>query len=224
MSVPSPPQQASTNPPEALTGEPQHHVARQVLHVAWMAVALGIIVELALILFATVHGRQPLANETAADLANKISWSMIVCVSITCGAAAAKHRVTLGGLAGLLAAPAAFLVARALSKAVAEGLNASNSPDAASPLLLASVKGVEYAVLGAAVAWLKGSRGPTLWMYAGVGLAVAFVFGSVMLVVFTHAPVSPKPGVLMARALNELLLPVGCSVVQYFSYVFSQAA
>ena len=75
------------------------------LHVAWLAIVLGLLLQLAQLLvaagFGTVAGPRPLLAETLKT----VSWSLLVCVGVALGRVAAKGRVPLEGVTGLLGAP-----------------------------------------------------------------------------------------------------------------------
>src|SRR5438552_10650886 len=81
---------------------------RMLLHVSWLAVLLGFAIE-GLILLVSGAGHITNAKPVIADLVQKVSWSVIVCMGLAFGKGAAKLlSVPLTGLAGLLAAPTAF--------------------------------------------------------------------------------------------------------------------
>ncbi|HKO85602.1 MAG TPA: hypothetical protein VJ140_13825, partial [Actinomycetota bacterium] len=75
---------------------------------AWLAVLLGLLLQLALLLvaaeFATLAGLRPLL----ADTCRNVSWSVLVCAGIALGRVASKGRLTVEGVTGLLAAPLAL--------------------------------------------------------------------------------------------------------------------
>src|SRR5687767_6544129 len=56
--------------------------------------------------------------------------------------------------------------------------------------------------------------------YGGIGLAVGLVFGAIALYL-----VYPQPmPLLVAREINEIVFPIGCSIVIYASDVFGRRA
>ena len=74
---------------------------------------------------------------------------MLVCSALAIGNVVAKVHIRLLGLIGLLAAPAAFAVAKAEQRSLSQGISAAGSV----PTEMAIVKGVEYAMFGALIAW-----------------------------------------------------------------------
>ncbi|HEY9421862.1 MAG TPA: hypothetical protein VIW92_10655, partial [Thermoanaerobaculia bacterium] len=123
---------------------------RKVLRVAWLSVGLGIVLEIVLLVlaaFTDTGGASP--KPFISDLAQKISWSFIVCIGLALGTTASKARPGVMGLLGLISAPLAFTVARSVHKGVNEALGLAATAGGASVFLIAALKGVEYAVLGA---------------------------------------------------------------------------
>ncbi len=194
------------------------------LQVAWLAILLGLVIETILLLLTTVLGTIPGIKPVAADLVQKVSWSVIVCVGLAFGKVASKTQPVFMGLAGLFAAPAAFEVARTLHKSVTFALKlAEPGAGFASPLLLACLKGLEYAALGVLLAWIARRSSAGVISHAGVGLIVGLVFGGA--IVSSLYSVTPGP-VPMAKVLpqfvNELIFPVGCSLALFAADVLGK--
>lgn len=189
-----------------------------VLRVVWMSIVLGLSIEGLLLAVAAGYGVLGSLKPFAADLAQKISWSVIVCAGIAIGTVVAKARSVAMGLLGLFAAPSGFYLARALHKGASQALDL---PDAAvmvvpSVLVLALIKATEYGVLGAAVGWFGSRRQGGLWTHLGIGLAVGAVFGGLTIyLVIAGAAQPPTAAVLAARVVNEIVFPVGCALVLY---------
>src|SRR5690242_7542283 len=122
----------STAPPLPASPRPAAPVApaapsaafpwRRMLHVAWMAIVLGLLLELLLVLLALGSGEGGRPQPFLADLGQKISWGFIVCLGIAFGTTASKAREVKMGLLGLISAPLGFTIARALHKALKEAL------------------------------------------------------------------------------------------------------
>lgn len=199
---------------------------KTLLHVAWLAILLGIVLEAVLLLLATGFGTFRSAKPFAADLAQKISWSVIVCVGLAIGAAASKAREVMMGLLGLLAAPLAFYIARSLHKGAMQALSLTGDGSAGpSPLLLAVVKGAEYGCFGAVLGWIQKQSWGGALAHVGMGLAVGVVFGGAILVLILQAaPTPPPPAALIARGVNEVLFPVGCSLILFAAEVLGKKA
>jgi hypothetical protein len=188
-----------------------------VLRAAWLSIALGLAIEVLLLAAAALGGRALGVHPVVAELAGKVTWSVLVCVGIAFGTAAGKARSSVMGLLGLASAPAAFNAARAVHKGLSQGLSAAASMAAGpSPILLALLKSIEYGFLGAAVGWAgRRSRGH-LAAYVGAGAAIGLTLGMLTVLVMIHADARPTPAsTLLARAIDEVLFPIGCSLVLY---------
>jgi hypothetical protein len=93
------------------------------LHVAWLAIAVGISLQILVLVAGTIAGgAAPATVQLVADTAQKTSWSVLVCGALAVGATVSRGSAALTGLAGLLGAPAAFIVARAVQKGVNQAL------------------------------------------------------------------------------------------------------
>ncbi len=197
---------------------------RTILRVAWWSIGLGLALELLLLVLAAytdTAGASP--KPFIADLAQKVSWSFIVCVGLAFGATAAKARAGVMGLLGLLSAPAAFAVARTVHKVAKDALGASATVGAgASPLLLAGLKGIEYAAFGILLAWV-GKRAMGLGAHLGAGLVIGLTFGAAIVAVTVQAAAAPPTAVdLIAKGINEVMFPIGCALVLYGSEAMSK--
>jgi hypothetical protein len=201
--------------------KPAPNLGRTLLHVAWMAILLGLVVEAGVLLVATSYGKALEAKPILADVVQKVSWSLIVCVGLALGRGATRLFAAQGGLvmgiAGLVSAPLAFAVARSLHEGIQEALFIKVfAGGGGSPVLLALIKGLEYGCLGALLPWLAGKPWGRAAAHAGAGLAVGLVFGALMLkVMLADAAAPPTTGALVSRALNEIINPVGCALTLY---------
>src|SRR5215207_8284949 len=127
------------------------------LRVAWLSVLLGLGMEALLLLFAASSGLIPGLGEIVTASVQKISWAVIVCTGIALGTTVSSIiRAPLMGILGFLAAPAAFHVARTLHQGTKEALEITRNVASVgtSVFVLALIKGIEYACLGAAVGWV----------------------------------------------------------------------
>ncbi len=187
----------------------------RLLRVAWMGVLLGLAIELLVLLALGLAGKLPPLIAIAADTAQKVTWSTLVCAALA--AAQTLLRVQALGMAaaGLLGAPIALLLARSVHKAVNAALDAAPAAQAATPWVLAGLKGVEYALLGLLLIRLaKRTRGLGAHAAAGAGLGLAF-FG-VLTWLMPLDGIQPQ----LMRAINEVLHPMGCALVIYFGAQF----
>lgn len=217
--------------PEALPPKADKmSLSRTLLHVAWMAILLGLIVETLILIVAASFGSVLAAKPFLADLTQKVSWSVIVCMGLALARGAtrlfaAMAQSALVGLAGLLTAPAAFAIARSLHEGVQEALFIKVfQGGSGSPVLLALIKGVEYGCLGALLVWI----GKQIWgkalAHAGAGLVIGVIFGTILIVVMAWGATSPMSvGSIISRALNEIINPVGCSLTLYSAEILGRA-
>src|SRR5215471_9434363 len=186
------------------------------LRVAWLSILLGLAIEVILLVIATGAGKLPGIQSIAADLTQKISWSMVVCVGLAFGKAASKGQSSWMALAGLVSAPIAFNVARTLHKSISFALKAVEpGAGAAFPFLIVGVKGLEYAALGLLLGWVgkRANANAKVSAYAGVGLLVGIVFGG--LIVGLLAPAEFDLIKALPQIINEVLFPLGCSLALF---------
>ncbi|MBI5611994.1 MAG: hypothetical protein HY942_02830 [Gammaproteobacteria bacterium] len=197
---------------------PAAPLSATVLRVAWLSILLGLAIEGLLLAVAAGYGVLGSLKPFAADLAQKISWSVIVCVGIAFGTVAARARTAAMGLLGLFAAPSGFYLARALHKGAAQALALPDVAAMVAPsvLVLALIKAAEYGVLGMAVGWVGQRQRAGLWTHVLLGLAVGAAFGGLTIyLVIAAAPQQPGAAALAARTINEVIFPIGCALVLY---------
>jgi hypothetical protein len=193
-------------------GEPSK-LRATLTRVAWMSILLGLVIEGLLV--AARLGAFTL-EATAAELVNRVSWSVLVCTGLAIGDALADaSRPLLAGLSGLIATPLAFAVARGLHKGTAEMMQIAQPADPISPWLAAGIRGVEYMCLGLAIFWLKKQPRPTALSYVAVGLLIGLVFGGVLM--FLNPAVTGSLTSMLVWGVNELIFPVGCTLVLFAS-------
>lgn len=206
--------QAIPSPPAA-SRETSPDLIPRLLRVAWLGVLLGLSIELLVLLALGLAGKLPPLLTIAADTAQKVTWSTLVCAALAAAQTLVRAQALGMAAAGLLGAPIALLLARSVHKAVNAALDAAPAAQAATPWVLAGLKGVEYALLGLLLIRLaKRARGLGLHAAAGAGLGLAF-FGALSWLV----PLDGFQPQLM-RAINEILHPTGCALVIYFGAQF----
>jgi hypothetical protein len=165
------------------------------LRVAWLAIALGLLLQLALLLVAAGFGKDISPRPVLAETFKTVSWSLLVCVGVALGRVAAKGRVPLEGVTGLLAAPLALTAANAVQKGVAEAVDAAGVPAGPAPLWVLALKAVEYGCLGLALEWVGRRAWHSALGHLAVGLLTGVVFGGVFLTVVVQSapPHCPPP-------------------------------
>ncbi|HEX8230415.1 MAG TPA: hypothetical protein VF826_14035 [Chloroflexia bacterium] len=180
--------------------------------VAWLAILLGLVVEVLLV--ASRMGALPF-EAAVAELVNRVSWSVIVCVGLALGDTLAEDKPLWLGLSGLATAPLAFTIARGLHKGTSELLEAKAPLESIAPLLAGSIRGLEYMCLGLAIFWLSRRVRASAPVYIGTGLLIGLVFGLVMLAL--NPAVMSSMATMLVWSVNELLFPVGCALVLFAS-------
>ena len=78
-------------------------------------------------------------------------------------------------------------------------------------MVLAVLKGIQYGGLGHGLTWAGKRFGGSATAHVGTGLATGVVFGGVTLALMAPLPTTA----LVVKGLNEVLFPVGCSLVVY---------
>jgi hypothetical protein len=190
------------------------------LRVAWLAILLGLLLQLAVLLVAVGFGTAPSPGPLLAETLKTVSWSLLVCVGVALGRVAAKGRLPLEGITGLLAAPLALTAANTLQKGVAEAVNAAGVPAGPAPVWVLAIKAAEYACLGLALNWVGRRAWHSALGHLAVGLLTGVIFGGLFLaVVVQTAPTPLSTPSLLAKGLNELLFPVGCALVVFIAEV-----
>lgn len=209
-SAPAPPAQAPS-------------VWGQMLRVAWLSISLGLLLELALLLYAILSGHADRPQPFLTDLVQKISWGFIVCVGIAFGTTASRAPEAKAGLLGLVSAPLGFLVASSLHKAFNAALGVTGAVAGVSPFLIGGLKGLQYGLFGAVLAWLGQQTWGRLGAHLGAGLAFGLTFGLTIVLMMEVGAQAPTPPVgLVSRGLNELAFPVGCAAVVYASSILGR--
>jgi hypothetical protein len=190
------------------------------LRVAWLAILLGLLLQLTMLLVAAGLGAATNSWTLLAETLKTVSWSLLVCVGVALGRVVAKGRLPLEGLTGLLAAPLALTAANAVQKGVAEAVNAAGVPAGPAPVWVLAIKAAEYGCLGLALEWVGQRAWHSALGHLAVGLLTGVVFGGVFLaVVVQSAPTLLSTPALLARGLNELLFPVGCALVVFIAEI-----
>jgi hypothetical protein len=186
--------------------------ARVLVRIAWASVLLGLVMEVLILIAALLFGARPGVRAVLADTVQKVAWSTIVCLGLGIGTSAAKNAPPIAGVFGLVAGPIGFVVARALHQGVSQAMGIALAGTAhPSGAVLALLKGVQYGGLGHGLAWIGKRFGGGAGAHLGIGLVIGVVFGGLTLILMSPLP-TPA---LVTRGLNEVLFPVGCSLVVY---------
>jgi hypothetical protein len=204
---------APSAPPTAARPESDRLFDRA-LRVAGWAVALGVALELAHLAVLAFGDQTPAPVRMFAETLGKVTWSVLVCVSISCGLAAGNAWPRTMALLGLLSAPAGFAIARSEHKGVSAALSvAPGSAEPLSPFLLAVIKWIEFGVFGLVVARLTMRASVSLRAHLAAGAAIGLVVAAVVVSLHLRAQPDAGFGVLAGRAVAEILFPTGCAAV-----------
>ncbi len=186
------------------------------LRVAAWSVALGIALEIAQLVLLAFRDVLPDAARVFAETSGKVTWSLLVCVSISCGMVAGKTRPRAMSLLGFLAAPAGFAIARSVHKSVGSALAvAPGAADALSPFLVAALKAVEYGAFGLVVARLTQRPVISLRSHLLTGLAIGVVAAAAFIALVLRAQPTTSTTALAGRGISEVLFPIGCAAIVY---------
>ena len=210
-------EEARSDAPAGRSSAASPNLGVKLLRVAWLAIALGIAMESLLLLLGAGLGRALGLGSIVADLVGNVTWSMFVCCGLAVGTAVAKARVPAMGLLGLLAAPAAFEVSRALHKGTLEAIatTGGGAGEVLSPVLVGVIKGVEYGCLGMAIAWVGQRPWGGAAAHVAVGLLVGLVFGGTIVALTMGSTPPPTAADALSLGVNEVIFPIGCSLVLF---------
>lgn len=217
MTTDTAPDRASTSGASAAPAQTSN-LSLQLFTAAWMSVALGFALEGLTALGAFTLGRHTVLQVFVANVGQKVGWGTLVCVGLAFAKAFKPKDTGAAAWAGILGAPLAFTVARAIHKGLSQALGLDVTSTAPALLvLLTSLKALQYGVLGSTLAKLDERDTATLSSYLRTGAWVALLFGGATLAATAiFGPAAGAPAWL-ARGINELLFPVGCALVLFAS-------
>jgi hypothetical protein len=180
-----------------------------------MSIAFGIALELLLLLVTTLAGKESGIKPFVRDLLQKISWSVFVCVGLAIGTTVTKAlRGLVMGVLGLLAAPLAFTVAKAVHKSVAQALSIDTTAPPFDALTFAILKGLEFGLLGVFVGYWACKTNRPFRNHLLVGTVLGTIYCVMMTYRLSQAPNMQLPK-LLGTGLNELIYPIGCALILY---------
>lgn len=192
---------------------------QRILTAAWLAVIAGVLVQMIVIGVRAWAGGVIEQIGFAAEMAQGVSFSVLVCAAIAVGTLASKSRQHIAGLWGLFAGPLAWAAAKGVQKGVQALAGAPQ--DQLTPLFwtVCAWKGLEYALLGFGLAAIVGRPEARIGSYLTLGALIGLLSGCVVIalnlgnaLVAGGAVPGPKIASLFA---NELFFATACSVVIY---------
>jgi hypothetical protein len=195
------------------------------LRVAWLAILLGLAMEFLLVLASSFGGALGDLGPLVADLVKNVSWSVFVCVGLAVGTAVVQARVPVMGFLGLISAPIAFGISRAVHKAAVQALEIDTSgAEDLSPLVVVAIKGLEYGCLGLAVGWVSQRRWGGALAHLGVGLLIGLGFGGSDIAYATGGTFQESTADFLSDAVYEVLFPAGCAMVLFAATTLGKRA
>jgi hypothetical protein len=189
---------------------------RRAIQVAWMAILAGIAVQLLVFLGRRFGGGAWPGIAAFAEMAQSVSWGVIVCVGLAIGTAAMRSRQLVMGLLGLISGPLGWGAAKGVQRSVQMVMGVAVDPIPPFFWQLCAVKGVEYAILGGMLA-VFSARPHVTWkpfalLGAGLGIASAIAVTGINA---ANAPLPPPK--LFGLAAGEFFFPVACALVIYLA-------
>ena len=183
---------------------------------AWMAILLGLLVQIGVFSAKVGAGAKLPAIQLLVDISSGIAWSVIVCSGVAIGIVAAKSVPQLMGLLGLICAPVAFAAAKGTQRGVAWVAGQPMDQINALTYQIAAAKALEYAALGFVLGTIIRTPKSTVTNHTFIGLAFGLMFAALMVWLNVQgmpngAPLPPPR--LWATIVNELIFPIGCSLV-----------
>lgn len=196
-----------------------HHVAHRIATVAWLAIALGLTVQILVLAAQLVGGATFSGPRFLAAVTQGVSWSVIVCIGIAAGTILMRASVTFAGVIGFVCAPVALGVARGTQRGVSELLGLPAEGITTTLVAVAALKALQYGFLGLMLARLVQHGTERLRPYVVLGVATAATFGGVIVVVTAMIARSAGTPVttsgLAGLMVNELVFPLGCVLVVF---------
>ena len=201
---------------------------RRIAVVAALGIGLGLLMQGLIILLRLVGAGAAPGLLTLAELAQTVTWSVLVCTGVALGTALGKARGALAGLVGAVFAPLALAAAKSVQKVMLSVLDAVEQPGLISLTTIGVVRALEYGILAWVLAWLAQRQERRLWPYALAGGCVAVLFGGALLFLTFMLQGLDGSGrnwlALGTMAVTELGSPLGCAVVIYLAQLVATNA
>jgi len=200
---------------------------RRVAVIALMAVALGFVMQgLILATKLTAGGTFP-GMLVFLDLAQGVSWSVVVCTGVGIGTTLAKARAALAGFIAMIFAPVGVAVAKASQKIVAGLIGAAEQPAMLSLATISVLRAVEYGLLGWLLAVLAQKDVARALPYLAIGAAIGVFFGGSIAALGYQAALingtALKAPQIAASLVNEIGSPLGCALLIYLGQVVTRS-
>jgi hypothetical protein len=205
------------------TAAPRRPAVAVLSAAAWMAILLGLAVQLLVLLAKAAAGGAATATQYFVDIAAGMTWSVLVCSGVALGTVVARHRSVIMGVLGLLSAPVAGR-SRGAQRGMQWMLNAPSKPSALWSTRSAPPRRSSMPcrlVLGCMI-------------YTPLDPALARAIDSLRRRVRRNHSVAepsrrrrdgsalPMPRIA-AICINELIFPMGCAIVIYWALLTARA-
>jgi hypothetical protein len=198
-----------------------HQAISRLLAVVWMAIALGVFLQILVLATRTAAGAPWPGLKWLPDLLNGVTWAVFVCAGVVLGAVATRARSVAMGALGLISAPLGFSAAKGLQRGLQSLMDAPVDKITPAVYAICAVKAVEYACLGVVIGWLLGRPRAGAGAFALAGVAVGMVFGGLNIWITADLAQAKFPA-LAGAAVNELMFPIGCALVIYLATAASR--
>jgi hypothetical protein len=196
-------------------------ILRRMAMVAWLSILLGLAMEGLSLAGRASIGSYPTLVQITTELTQGITWSFFVCAGVGLGATLSRASAALGGLIGLISAPIAMGLAKGSQKVMVSALGAAEKPVIVSLMTLGAMRALEYGLLGWMLARLAARQEQRMSRFVLAGALAGVVFGgSITLLTINLAAaknIVMAPPQVIATTLNEVVFPIGCSLVVYFA-------
>lgn len=206
-----------------LSSAPARRAIGRVVAVAWLSIVLGLAMQTLILVSKVSIGSWPPYSMVAIDLVQGVTWSFFVCAGVGLGTTIAKSQSYLGGIIGMIAAPIAMGIAKGAQKVMKSLLGAPDTPAIMPLTTLGVIRALEYGLLGWALAWMVSKDENRLMRFLGVGAVIGVIFGGGATGLTFHLArlkgVALTSAQMLTTALNEIVFPIGCSLVVFIALV-----
>ncbi len=107
---------------------PVQSVAAVLARAAWLAILLGLTVQILVLLAKIAAGGQSNRVQLIVDVASGVTWSALVCSGVAIGTVLSRHRAAMMGLLGLVSAPVAWAAAKGVQRGLQSMLSVPVGP------------------------------------------------------------------------------------------------
>lgn len=199
---------------------------RRIALVAALGVGLGLLIQLVIVCLRLIGGVSP-SLLALADLAQAVTWSVLVCTGVAIGMAIGKARTALAGVFAAFFAPLSMAAAKAMQKVIGSLLGALEQPALLSMATIGVVRALEYGILAWLLAWLSERKERRMHPYLLAGGGVGVLFGGFIVALSILSTTGENEmGILKISTLatSEVGAPLGCAAVIYITQLVATQA